>query len=278
MCRIVCKIICKPFFKFRAVICKQCFKFLAVWWIVISGTLPNFDIDVRNFNISVYLDIEVTNFDNFDFEVQTISGTILNFNIDIVLLQDQRSKFWETSISKMNGFDIEAVRYRRNFDIEVYNVDIEVYNFDIVVSRYWIYIDVEECTFDIGIYRYRSFGLRYQRIFNIVFFDIGVSFLDPAWAAVARYWTQIVVYNLLCIKCLTPRLLAAAAAVAAHALPLAAAAGVAWSAASNGGGAAGAARGPAVSSVIVNVYLGLLAGCQAESRAWRTGAPWTPSR
>jgi hypothetical protein len=34
-------------------------------------------------------------------------------------------------------------------------------------------------------------------IVNFVFFDIGVSLSDPAWAAVAptRYWTQIAVCN-----------------------------------------------------------------------------------
>ncbi len=37
-------------------------------------------------------------------------------------------------------------------------------------------------------------------ILNFVFFDIGVSLLDPAWATVAptRYWTQIAVCTLQC--------------------------------------------------------------------------------
>ena len=113
-------------------------------------------------------------------------------------------------ISKVKTFDIDPVRYRRIFDIESKNFDIDV-------VRYRRNVDIEVQNIDIVIYRYRRISryrqmhLRYldtisklcASISMFVSFDIGVSLLGTAWAAVAptRYWTQIAVCTGYCQYC-----------------------------------------------------------------------------
>jgi hypothetical protein len=50
------------------------------------------------------------------------------------------------SISMAETLDIDALRYRRNIDIEPFYIDIDS-------SRYRINVDIEVHKFDIGIYR-----------------------------------------------------------------------------------------------------------------------------
>ena len=105
----------------------------------------------------------------------------------------------KTSISNVKTFDIEATRYRRFFDIESRNFDIDA-------VRYRRNFDIE-----VHLRRYRLMLLRYldtisklcASISMFVSFDIGVSLLGTAWAAVAptRYWTQIAVCTGYCQYC-----------------------------------------------------------------------------
>ena len=105
----------------------------------------------------------------------------------------------KTSISNVKTFDIEATRYRRFFDIESRNFDIDA-------VRYRRNFDIE-----VHFRRYRQMHLRYldtisklcASISMFVSFDIGVSLLGTAWAAVAptRYWTQIAVCTGYCQYC-----------------------------------------------------------------------------
>ena len=116
------------------------------------------------------------------------------------------------SISKVEIFDIEPLRYRRIFDIEASkididspryrrNIDIEVQNFDIVISRYRTKR------------RYREMPIRYLYTISKIFcFDIDFrvlryrcffvgSSLGPGLPT--RYRTQIAVCTLHCKSIIT---------------------------------------------------------------------------